>query len=129
MEKIMLRNLLLGGLAAAALCGAAWAADVPGAKVTVTLDKVQSDKGSLMVSLCSDPARFMRACPGYGGKAPAAEGSVSVVRPNVPPATYAMLAYHDENGNGVPDIPPEGYGYGNNTTYPPSFAAASIKVD
>jgi uncharacterized protein (DUF2141 family) len=55
----------------------------------------------------------------------------------IPPGTYALAVFHDENMNGTLDtnwlgIPTEGYGFSNDVKAslgPPSFAAASFAYD
>ncbi len=47
----------------------------------------------------------------------------------VAPGRYAVQAFHDENGNGRPEIPPEGFGFGNDAPFPPTFDGAAVKVD
>ena len=56
---------------------------------------------------------------------------------DIPPGTYALAVFHDENRNGTLDtnwlgIPTEGYGFSNDVKAslgPPSFAAASFAYD
>jgi uncharacterized protein (DUF2141 family) len=56
---------------------------------------------------------------------------------DIPPGTYALAVFHDENMNGTLDtnwlgIPTEGYGFSNDVKAslgPPSFAAASFAYD
>jgi uncharacterized protein (DUF2141 family) len=56
---------------------------------------------------------------------------------DIPPGTYALAVFHDENMNGTLDtnwlgIPTEGYGFSNDVKAslgPPAFAAASFACD
>jgi uncharacterized protein (DUF2141 family) len=117
------------GLALVALLSAGSALAQPaGGTLTVTLEKVHSDKGYVVVGLCGDPnAQF----PGYctpQAKAPAKAGATVVTFTGVAPGTYALQAFHDENGDGRPNIPAEGYAYGNDARFPPSWKAASVTV-
>ncbi len=97
--------------------------------LTIDLPNVRSAQGSVMVALCGDPAvQFPGTCIHYRGMARAAAGSVSVRVEGVPAGRYAVQAFHDENGNLRPDIPPEGYAFGNNQPWPPSFETAAIQV-
>jgi uncharacterized protein (DUF2141 family) len=56
---------------------------------------------------------------------------------DLPPGTYALVAFHDENTNGELDtnwlgIPKEGYGFSNDVKAflgAPSFSAASFQYD
>jgi dienelactone hydrolase/uncharacterized protein (DUF2141 family) len=99
-----------------------------GGTVTVTLEKVRSDKGEIVVGLCADPkAPFPGFCTPQA-KAPAKAGTTVVTFTGVAPGTYALQAFHDENGDGRPNIPPEGFAYGNSAGYPPNWKAAAITV-
>lgn len=65
----------------------------------------------------------------------ASEGTVTIDLGEVPPGTYAVSAYHDENDNGVLDltfvgVPAEGRGYSRvprAALAPPSFDEASFE--
>ncbi|MGA7180615.1 MAG: DUF2141 domain-containing protein [Thiobacillaceae bacterium] len=66
---------------------------------------------------------------------PARAGSVQGVFHDLPPGRYAVIAYHDEDGNGKLDLrfgmfPTEGYGLSNNrkVSGPPSFKEASFDL-
>jgi uncharacterized protein (DUF2141 family) len=66
---------------------------------------------------------------------PAKPGTVSGVFRDLPPGRYALIAYHDGNGNGKLDLrlgmfPNEGYGLSNNLKPlgPPAFAEASFDL-
>jgi dienelactone hydrolase/uncharacterized protein (DUF2141 family) len=117
------------GLALAGLLGATGAFAQPaGGTVTVALEKVRSDKGDVVVGLCADPKQPF---PGFctpQAKAPAKAGTTVVTFTGVAPGTYALQAFHDENGDGRPNIPPEGFAYGNGAGYPPNWKAAAITV-
>ena len=129
----MSRNLL-AAWAAAILLGASAQAAEPvaapdGASVTVTLGGVRSDAGRVVVTLCGDrAAAFPGGCSTYAGRAQAHAGQVDVSIAGVKPGVYALQAFHDENDDGRPEIPPEGYAFGNDAGYPPSFDAAAVTV-
>ncbi len=66
---------------------------------------------------------------------PAGAGTVSGVFPGLSPGRYAVIAYHDENGDGKLNLrfgmfPKEGYGLSNNPKLsgPPKFADAAFDV-
>ena len=66
---------------------------------------------------------------------PATPGEVRGVFHNMPAGRYAVLAYHDENGNGKLDMimgmfPDEGWGLSNDPTVigPPRFEASAFDV-
>lgn len=100
------------------------------ASLTVEVEGVHSDQGSVRVSLCGDvKAPFPGACVTYSGTRPAKRGApVAVTIDNVPPGRYALQGYHDENDDGRPQIPPEGYFFGNGASFPPTFDAAAVTV-
>jgi len=103
--------------------------------VFVTVTGVRNASGHVRVAVCTK-AEFLKPHCLYTGNAPAAQGSVLVVVPDVPPGTYAAQAFHDENDNGVIDrnifgIPTEGLGFSNNAKMffgPPRFDAAAFAV-
>lgn len=129
-EKHMRANTIAAGmLGALALAGVAPAA-MAQARLTATIDGVNSDKGQVIAALCSDAAaNFPGRCKGYQALAPAKAGAVTVTFDDLPAGTYALQVFHDDNGDKMPQTPPEGYAYGNDTPYPPSFEKAAIKVE
>ena len=118
------------GRAAAALALTAMLiADATAGSLTVDLAGVHSAQGRVMVALCGDAAgKFPGACSTYSGMVQATAGRVQVRVDNVPDGTYALQAFHDENGNYRPEIPQEGVAFGNDAASPPSFQAAAVKV-
>jgi hypothetical protein len=68
-------------------------------------------------------------CTDYSALAPAATGETVLSFNGVPAGRYALSMFHDENGDYQPQIPPEGYAFGNGAGYPPAFEAASIVVE
>ncbi|HJS45312.1 MAG TPA: acyl-CoA thioester hydrolase/BAAT C-terminal domain-containing protein [Rhizomicrobium sp.] len=99
------------------------------ADVTLTVDDVKTGNGQILASLCDDPqAVFPGSCRTYAAKAPAQAGATIVIFKDVKPGTYAIQVAHDENGNGRPDFPQEGFAFGNDMAFPPTFAGASIAV-
>ncbi len=116
-------------LAASLLLAGGAVAQTPGATVTVTLDGVHGGGGKVLASLCDDPSKgFPGDCLTYAAMAPAQAGRTVVVFTGVKPGTYALQAFHDLNGDMRPEIPPEGYAFGNGAAWPPAFDKASIKV-
>lgn len=128
--------LITIGVALAALqlaAPTANAATKPGV-VTVQLLDVASGKGKLMVSLC-DKASFLRRCAA-SQSARAKRGSAKVTFNGVKPGRYAVMAFHDENGDGrmgrtAIGAPSEGYGFSRDargTASAPTFDQAAINV-
>lgn len=91
-------------------------------------------KGKVNVAVC-DKARFLKQCA-YSASVPAQAGETTVAVKDVPPGTWAVLAYQDENGNNELDrnligIPKEAYGFSRDARGkfgPPSFEDAAIEV-
>ena len=104
------------------------------ATIQVRVDNVASDKGAVHVAVC-DQATFLKQCR-ITASAPARAGIVTIDVPDVPAGTWAVLAYHDANGNKELDrnfvgMPTEGYGFSNGAKGrfgPPSFNEAAMTV-
>ena len=104
------------------------------APLQVVVDGVESNKGAVMVALCTEREFLQPHCT-YNGQAPAHTGSVLITL-EVPPGTYAAQAYQDEDGNGVLTqnmigLPVEPLGFSNNVTIKlaaPRFRDAAFQV-
>jgi len=115
------------------VCLPGWAADDT---LVVTLAGVQHAKGQVRVSLYSDPKTFRKEDKAQAIQTVAPVVSETVVRfEKLPPGRYAIMAYHDEDGNGELNrrfgmFPTEGYGLSNNPTVvgPPKFEASAFDV-
>lgn len=127
---------LRAALALAAAITTSGFAVAEGESMTVRLNGIEHDRGTVRVALFSDPKTFRKADQAYAGKeVPASTGTVTVVFDEVPAGQYAVMAYHDENGNGELDLrfgmmPIEGYGLSNNPKVmgPPSFKDSQFEV-
>jgi uncharacterized protein (DUF2141 family) len=110
------------------------ASGAPAATIEVRVSNVAGGKGTVNVAVC-DKERFLKQCA-YSASVPAQPGETVVLVEGVPPGTWAVLAYQDENENKVLDrnvigIPKENYGFSRDakgTFGPPSFEAAAIQV-
>jgi uncharacterized protein (DUF2141 family) len=119
--------LLVAALApAAALAG----------DLTVTVDHIRNDHGTILAALYDSDASFMKQPLARATfKLKATPGEVHYVFHDLPPGTYALTVFHDENENGQLDknllgIPKEGYGFSNSTaTRPPKFDQAAFTFD
>jgi uncharacterized protein (DUF2141 family) len=116
------------------LAAAAFAASPPARAATVDI-KVENvaGKGKVSVAVC-DRERFLKQCS-YTASLPAQEGTMTVSVPDVPPGTFAVLAYEDANDNGQLDrtlgIPTENWGMSRDARAhfgPPTFDDAAIEV-
>ncbi|MGB3809503.1 MAG: DUF2141 domain-containing protein [Parvibaculum sp.] len=115
----------------------------------VTIAGIRSDKGALMIGLYDSPEKFKKAIANSAHKGllndkgrligvtmRATPGTQGIDFPSLPPGRYAVIVFHDENGNGRLDmnllgIPMEGYGFSNNATgffSAPSFDASAVLI-
>lgn len=72
-----------------------------GSTVTVIVENVETESGSVNVAVC-DKDLSREGCP-YVRQVPAALGFVETQFQDIPPGTYAIVGYHDVNGNDVFD--------------------------
>lgn len=124
----MKRVTMLGGCLLA--LGAAPAA---AASLTVSVDGIGSDQGTVFVTLCEGSLEE-RDCR-IGATQPARDGTLLFRFPGLPEGPYAIAAFQDLNGNRRLDrdgmgLPLEPYGFSNEVgrTAPPSFERARILV-
>ena len=104
------------------------------ADLTVSVDNLRNSQGDVRLSVYASAAEWPDHSQDVNDKvAPAQAGGV-VFHFDLPPGTYAVACFHDEDGDGEFEqnflgIPKEGYGFSNNL-HPvfsaPSFAAASF---
>lgn len=118
-----LKSLLLGGFAVLA-AGLPAAAET----VTITIKNVRSSSGMVLAQMCDNPEGYPRANCRYQTAVPAELGSVTLVFEGVAPGTYAVAAFHDEDGDFVPTIPGEGFAYSNDAPPPRPMSDASFAV-
>lgn len=107
-------------------------------KLTIQFVGLRSSSGVVLVALFASadgfPAKPARAVS--GGRAQIRNGQAVLTLRDLAPGTYAVSAFHDENGNGKLEtnwigIPKEGTAASNNakgTFGPPSFKAASFRI-
>lgn len=106
-----------------------------GVTVTVTIENVLNDEGTVLASLHTSDT-FMRG----GGIVDLAEkakkGPITLTFENVVPGTYAVMAMHDANDNKRMDyesngMPKESYGMSGNDMAmgPPNFDMAKFVVN
>lgn len=104
------------------------------ATVEVRVTNVAGAKGKVNVAVC-DRERFLKQCA-YSASVPARAGETVVALRDIPPGTWAVLAYQDENENSQLDrnfigIPKENYGFSRDAASrfgPPGFDDAAIEV-
>lgn len=111
------------------------AAPAMAGEVAVRVQGVRNDQGSVVVGVCTEEVFIGGTCA-FRATVPAQAGAVTVTVPDVPPGTYAVRVYHDENGNERIDrnflgVPLEGFGFSNDAPVrmaPPSFKDAAVTV-
>jgi uncharacterized protein (DUF2141 family) len=111
-----------------------WSAAAQAGAVSVQVEGVRNARGEIYVAICSVQAFNGERCE-VAAKAPAGDAGKPIAFPGVPPGTYAVKVFHDENGNGRLDrdwfgSPTEGFALSNN---PPrnswkQFEAAAFTV-
>ena len=125
--------------AALVAAGLVLAATPPSAaEIHIDVTGLRTAKGDLRVALFRTPEDFPHSDGLFRESIVAVDGDkVAVVFDDVPPGTYAIAAFHDENGNGSFDkglfgVPLEGFGFGNDARVrfgPPAFGEAAVTVD
>jgi uncharacterized protein (DUF2141 family) len=128
----------------------AWMAVLPAhaANLSVTVLGVQSDAGELLIGIYANADGFKSAIDSSATKSAllpqawriagaslrAKTGSQSIIFTDLPPGRYALIAFHDENDNGLLDanvfgVPIEGFCFSNDAQAflgAPSFDAAAV---
>jgi uncharacterized protein (DUF2141 family) len=106
------------------------------AQLTITIEGIRSAKGQIRISEYPTPAEWPDHPSGQHDQAqPAKNGSV-VFTVDLPPGTYAVNGFHDEEGTGkfktsLIGLPEEGYFFSNNVKAglsAPSYQSASFKL-
>lgn len=126
------RLFLLGSLALVPPCALA----TDDATLTVTLKNVRDAGGAVRAGLYREPATFRKEEKAVEvAQVPAAPGEVTLRFAGLSPGRYAIMAYHDENGDGTLNrrfgmFPTEGYGLSNNpqVSGPPAFDDSAFEV-
>jgi len=105
----------------------------PATTIRVIVENVESASGTVNVAVC-DTALSQDGCP-YHTEVPAAVGFVEATFDNVPPGVYAVVGYHDVNGNSNFDkfmgIPREPYALSGAAAKElvPHFEDATLKIN
>jgi uncharacterized protein (DUF2141 family) len=102
----------------------------------VALTGVKDARGQVRVGLYADAKTFRKEAQALAVQtAPAAAGTVRVRFTGLAPGRYAIMAYHDEDGNGELNrrlgmFPTEGYGLSNNPKVmgPPAFEDSAFEL-
>src|SRR5579862_8190043 len=124
-------------LFASALASFALAGPASAARIIVTIDGLHSAQGNVFVGLYASPTKFLVGNQTDAMKrVPASPSPITVTFDNLPPGTYAVGAYHDENANNHLDtnllgLPIEGYALSNGVRAvfaKPKFIEAAFTV-
>jgi uncharacterized protein (DUF2141 family) len=130
---MLCRNLL----ATAALALIFIAGPASAARIIVTIDGLHSAQGTVFIGLYASPTKFLNGNQSDAmRRVRASTGPITVVFDNLPPGTYAVGAYHDENANDHLDtnligLPVEGYALSNGVRAvfsKPNFYEAAFTV-
>lgn len=105
------------------------------ADLSVEIAGHQAGAGKIRVALFSDSETFLKK-PYRGLEIDPAAGPVTAVFRDLPPGTYALTAFQDENGNDKLDrgrfnIPTERYGFSRDARGeggPPDFRDAQVEL-
>jgi uncharacterized protein (DUF2141 family) len=119
-----------------ALLLAATGVHAEAARLDVRIKDVREATGNLRVSLYRDPETFRKEDRALKViVVPATKGESRVTFDGIEPGKYALMAYHDENGDGKLNLrlgmfPTEGYALSNNPKVmgPPKFADSAFDV-
>lgn len=101
--------------------------------VTVIVENVESASGTVNVAVC-DKGLSRDGCP-YTHEIPAERGFVETEFDDIPPGTYAVVGYHDVNGNNEFDklfgMPREPYALSSKAggMLVPTFADAALPIN
>jgi len=101
--------------------------------VTVIVENVESASGTVNVAVC-DKGLSREGCP-YTHEIPAERGFVETEFDDIPPGTYAVVGYHDVNGNNEFDklfgMPREPYALSSKAggMLVPTFADAALPIN
>jgi uncharacterized protein (DUF2141 family) len=108
------------------------AADPNASTVTVIVENVESASGNVNVAVC-DKDLSREGCP-YVREVPAQQGFVETQFTDIPPGTYAVVGYHDVNGNDTFDklfgMPREPYALSSKAAdkLVPTFTDAAMSI-
>src|SRR5947209_2843522 len=70
----------------------------PTGNLTVRVTNVRNARGQVHIDICPQAFFLQDNCP-YAAFAPARSGVTTVTAHGIPAGSYAVQAFHDENGN------------------------------
>ena len=103
--------------------------------IEVTIENIESNKGSIVVGLYKNPENFLKK-PFEHKKLTAQNGKLTTTFEGIESGIYAISLYHDEDDNGkintnMLGIPTEDYGISNNAKNmfgPPKWEDAKFSI-
>ena len=106
------------------------------AQLTITIEGIRNAKGQIRISEYPSAAEWPDHPSGQHNQAQAAKAGSVVFKVDLPPGTYAVNGFHDEEGTGkfktsMIGLPEEGYFFSNNVRAglsAPSYQSASFKL-
>ena len=131
------RSIRRAGAVAAAMLGSAHAAagHAAAGDVTVRVENLRSDAGTVLVAICT-PEGFLGPNCRHRGRVEARRGTAELIIGGVAPGVYAVQAIHDENDNLELDrnligVPREGLAISRDAPMrwgPPRFSDAEVLI-
>ena len=122
-------------LLAASVCWIGFGANAGAAELSLTFDRLKPG-GQVSIAIFDNEAAWsQRSAPAWSRIVPASSATVRLTV-DLPPARYAVMAYHDRDGDGRLDtlpvgLPTEPYGFSNNSRGvfgPPKWSAAVFEL-
>ena len=105
-----------------------------GVNLEVTITNATNDEGTVEFGLYSQE-NFMTAPPLKSASSTIKDGKATAVFENIKPGIYAVISFHDANGNKKMDfetngMPKESYGTSNNimSMGPPNWADSKFEI-
>lgn len=106
--------------------------------LTITIQKINSEKGKMMFALYDSEKNYMNEKKAYDkGIATIKNGKATIKFNNLKKGKYAFVFFHDKNSDNklntnLLGIPTEKYGFSNNASGllgPPSFQKSSFMIE
>ncbi|MCX7545849.1 DUF2141 domain-containing protein [Marinicella gelatinilytica] len=110
---------------------------VKAADLTVTIDHIKSDEGTVYAQLFLGEDSYNNNNAAQSAMMPAKQGAGEFTFKDLTPGDYVVRLYHDENGNQQLDMnafgmPLEGYGFSNEAVAnmgPPQYKDMVVRIE